>query len=518
MQRLFPTNLRAVNKVNALLAVAVLIVVGLIIWSTTGGDTSATQADQTVSVDRGEVTSSVTASGNLEAAKTVDVSFDGNGGVVERIYVKAGDHVERGDLLARIDQTAARQSLATARATLRSAQAQRETATQGRTSQERHRDAQSIAVSRESVRSAEVALAAARDTYDLDSRIQDGNVQAAEAGVTSAQQEQAAAQAAYTSDPSDANAQALASANSAVATAQSALRSARSTRSSVLLQDQQNVDSRRTALASARAGLSSTKAGVAVSAQPPRAGAVDAADAQVASAEVTVAQAQTTLSKTVLRAPAAGTVATVNGTVGQSSSAAAASTSSSTTTSTGSDTSSGSTSGFVTLTDVKALQVTAMVAEADINDVKVGQAATVELSASGKTLQGTVSGIDTVQTVTNNVVEYGVTVQVTGDTQGARLGQSSDITITTGSKTGVLRAPSSALTTIGGRTTATVRDASGKTRSVTVQTGLEGDSETEILSGLADGDVLVVPQQAGAPSGFTFPGGAPGGLGGIGAP
>ena len=51
-----------------------------------------------------------------------------------------------------------------------------------------------------------------------------------------------------------------------------------------------------------------------------------------------------------------------------------------------------------------------------------------------------------------------------------------------------------------------------------VETGLEGDSETEVLSGLSAGDVVVLPEQAGGGAGFTFPGGGGlgGGLGGIG--
>jgi macrolide-specific efflux system membrane fusion protein len=121
-----------------------------------------------------------------------------------------------------------------------------------------------------------------------------------------------------------------------------------------------------------------------------------------------------------------------------------------------------------------------------------------------------------VQTITNNVVEYGVTVRLTGDVSTAKLGQSADISITTGVKTGVVRAPSSALTTIGSTTTATVKNKDGSTRVVRVQTGLVGDTQTEIVSGLSAGDVLVVPQQSGTGGGFTFPSG--GGFGGIGGP
>jgi hypothetical protein len=85
--------------------------------------------------------------------------------------------------------------------------------------------------------------------------------------------------------------------------------------------------------------------------------------------------------------------------------------------------------------------------------------------------------------------------------------------ITTGSKSNVVRVSTSALTTVGDRTTATVRQADGSTRTVQVVTGLEGDSYTQVLSGLASGDTVVIPQQSGSSNAFTFPSGGLGGLG-----
>jgi hypothetical protein len=228
-----------------------------------------------------------------------------------------------------------------------------------------------------------------------------------------------------------------------------------------------------------------------------------------------VREALTTLDQTVLRAPVAGTVAAVNGTVGESSSAASGSSGSSDA-STGTDTSGSSTSssggGFVTRTDTRTLQVTADVAEADIADVRVGQSVSLTLSASGREIDGQVTGVDVVETVTNNVVEYGVTVTLDRRT-GVKLGQSTQVVITTGSRDGVVRVSSSALTTVGDSTTATVRAADGTTSTVPVVTGLEGDGWTEVLDGLSDGDVVVLADQGDQSAEFTFPGG---GLGGIG--
>jgi multidrug efflux pump subunit AcrA (membrane-fusion protein) len=432
-----------------------------------------------VTVDTGAVTASVSASGNVAAGTTVDASFEGTGGIVRQINVVEGQKVAKGQALAVVDQTAAGQALETARSQLTAAQAGYTTTTEGQTSAERAQSQQSISVAELSVHSAEVSLQGARATYHLDRRQQN-------AAVTRAERALAAAQ------PAD------------KAAARAALTKARNSRDSMLLQDRQQVSSQEAGLASAKAQLASTKASVAVTAEGPRSGEIASAQAQVDAAEVGVEQALTTLDQTVLRAPVAGTVSSLSGTVGQSSSGSTSSSSSS-------DDSTASSSGFITLTSTGLLEVTAYVAEADIDDVAVGQPATVTLSATDREVSGEVSSVDSVETVTNNVVEYGVTVRL-DKAKGVRVGATSQLVISTGEKDDVTRVSSSALTTIGDRTTATVQHDDGTTETVVVTTGLEGDSQTEVLSGLSPGDVVEVPQQAGdSTTGFTFPGGGPGG-------
>ncbi len=163
----------------------------------------------------------------------------------------------------------------------------------------------------------------------------------------------------------------------------------------------------------------------------------------------------------------------------------------------------------------RTLEVTADVAEADIDSVKVGQPVAVTLSADDKRLTGTVAEVADASTVTNNVVEYAVTVRL-DRTKGVKLGQTAQLVVTTGEKQSVVRVSSSALTTIGNTTTAEVRGSDGSTVTRQVTTGLEGDTFTEIISGLGAGDVVVLPTQSTTGStGFSFPGGGPvgGGLG-----
>jgi hypothetical protein len=170
----------------------------------------------------------------------------------------------------------------------------------------------------------------------------------------------------------------------------------------------------------------------------------------------------------------------------------------------------------VVINSVDDLQVTSLVAEADAGKVAIGQSATVTFSATNQTASGTVTAMDAQSTVSNNVVEYGVTVSLSNPLAATKLGQTASISITTDTRTGVLTAPSSAITTVGAVSTVTVQR-SGVDTTARVQIGLVGTTTTEILSGVAEGDVLVIPNSSSSPGGFTFPAGlgrAVGGLGG----
>ncbi|MBB5780062.1 efflux RND transporter periplasmic adaptor subunit [Nonomuraea jabiensis] len=80
------------------------------------GQAAGQTAVRTVTASRGSVVASVSASGAVESSKSRALSF-GTTGTVEKIYVKAGDKVSKGDLLARLDDDAAQESLSAAKAT-----------------------------------------------------------------------------------------------------------------------------------------------------------------------------------------------------------------------------------------------------------------------------------------------------------------------------------------------------------------------------------------------------------------
>jgi HlyD family secretion protein len=517
---------------NSALGLAVIGVAAVAVVTLSSANSSKTLAGRTATVTRGTLTQTVTASGNVQSATRVALQLNGSGGTVTAIYVKAGQHVSRGQKLLRVDDRSARRSLASAQASLKSAEAGMTSAIQGKSAQDIQVDNAAIRSAQTSLDNANTALRAARASHAQDKSQQRKLVSNAKHDLSNARsqkqrdadslaeakrqlaQDQAAGDtAAVTADQSKINTleSTVRSDDSGISSAEKAVTQATQARDSMLLNDRQAIDTRIGDVRSARDALASQQASAAADQQPARPGAVESAQAQIDSANVTLTEAKQTLADTVLRAPAAGTIGAISAVKGQSSStsvsssSSAASSSSGVGGSTGSSSSSSSGSGLVTLIDLSRKQVLASVAEADTAKLRIGQSVEALFSASGQTARGQVTAIDTESTVTNNVVEYGVTVTLTSDVATVRLGQTATVTITTATRTNVLSVPTSALTTADGRSTV-IRRRNNTDTTVAVQTGLVGTTGTEIVSGLAEGDQVVLP--TGGSGSLTFPGGS----------
>jgi HlyD family secretion protein len=84
---------------------------------------SAEVTFETVKVENGNITNTVTATGTIEAVTSVDVGTQVSG-IIDKIYVDFNDQVKQGQLLAQIDKTSLRAQLEQSRATVDQAQAQ----------------------------------------------------------------------------------------------------------------------------------------------------------------------------------------------------------------------------------------------------------------------------------------------------------------------------------------------------------------------------------------------------------
>jgi len=210
----------------------------------------------------------------------------------------------------------------------------------------------------------------------------------------------------------------------------------------------------------------------------------------VAQDEVTVEQDEKSLQETQLVALISGTVTAVSGSVGETVSGGGSSTSSSTTSS---SSSTSTTSALVTIQSIGSFEVVADVAEADAIKVEVHQTASVTLSALTNTeVRGVVTAVSPVSTVTNNVVEYAVTIALENAPKSLKDGMTAQVAIVVQSASNVLLLPSAAITTTGSTSTVSVLS-KGVQKTVQVTLGIVGSSYTQITSGVTEGETVVEP-------------------------
>ena len=104
-----------------------------------GSGSTSSVTRTTATVTRGTVAQTVTATGNISALTSLDVNFDSgvSTNLVTEIDVKVGDKVTKGQVLAKVDDRVVQNSLAAARASLVSAQANYDKTKAGLTPEER---------------------------------------------------------------------------------------------------------------------------------------------------------------------------------------------------------------------------------------------------------------------------------------------------------------------------------------------------------------------------------------------
>jgi membrane fusion protein, macrolide-specific efflux system len=221
------------------------------------------------------------------------------------------------------------------------------------------------------------------------------------------------------------------------------------------------------------------------------------AENQVATARQAVTDLRTQIRGAKLTAPIAGVVTELNVTAGFDAPA-----------------------GNAVVIDGAGFEVTTDVVEDDLVDVKVGQPATVSVSAVDTDIDGTVSAIAPVASTDSGsgVVSYPVTVTLTDPPATLRSGMSADVTITIASATNVLTVPAAALRGTTGNYSVLLLGADGQPQAQPVDVGLVTNTSAEIKSGLAEGQAVVTgtssaqtgtPTTGGFGGGIGIPGGGP---------
>ena len=298
-----------------------------------------------------------------------------------------------------------------------------------------------------------------------------------------------------------------------IAADRESIASAKRNAQSTAARDAQSVASARRQVASAKLSLQSTLTGNAIKQAPPTASVLAGAKASVLQAQISLENARKALAETTLRAPIAGVVASVSGTVGAQVSGGGTSiqTSSATSSSSGSGGGGGSSAGFVSLTKLSGMQIVASFSETDTAKLRVGQPATVTVDAlPGTQLAAHVIAVAATATTSSNVVTYDVTFALDRANGKLKPGMTANVDVVVGEQDNVVHVPTAAVTGSGRNATVTVLR-NGAQQRVSVVAGLHGDSSTAILSGLKAGDAVVLPTVQISSSGTGASTGTPGG-------
>ncbi|WP_219462835.1 efflux RND transporter periplasmic adaptor subunit, partial [Nonomuraea rhizosphaerae] len=200
------------------------------------------------------------------------------------------------------------------------------------------------------------------------------------------------------------------------------------------------------------------------------------AGANVDRAQAALEQAADQVRGTRIVAPAAGTVLSVAGGVGDPA----------------------DTGTFVSLGNLNELQVDALVTESDVNKLKLGQEASVTLATRGsQKYPAKVTRIAPTATVSSQLVRYSVTLAFDEPPRGLMLGQTASVSVTTGRTGDSVYVPAEAVRgRSDGTSTVTVRSGGRDVQRV-VSTGIRGDQYVEITSGLSESDQVVMAGSTG---------------------
>ncbi len=421
----------------------------------------------TARVARQDLDAVVTGTGSVTPERSQPLYF-GSAGTIAEVYIAEGDLVRKGDILARLDTTDLDLALSQAESALHASEA-----TLLRT--QKPPSAEDIAAAQAAVTAAQANVTQLRAGPDsIERQLADLAVQQAKNSLYGAQGNRDATNA----SPA-ASGGARASAEAQVLNAEVAVTIAELQREQLL----QPLDA--SALRSAESQVAQAEASLARLLATPADEDVRAAEAQVEQARINVEIAQNRLDDATLLAPFDGQIGAWNVREGDTVAM---------------------TSPVGTLLDTTAFHVDLSIDETEISKIVAGQRATLSLDAYPATLiEGTVSQVALLGTSAQGIVTYRVEITLSDMDVEIRPLMTAAVDIVVATKNGALVIPNRALR----------RDSTGKyvemllsgeVSRADVVTGLSNDAVTEIVSGLEEGQEIIVTWPRDSAFGFDFGG------------
>ncbi len=470
---------RLLKWLALVLVVVVAVVAGWTFW-TRNQTPQTTSLTQVVTVTRGNLTATISPTGEVYAPRQAELTFDVNKIALIELNVAAGQQVKAGDVVARIDPTTLERAVTQAEADLTVAQSELEKA-------QNPYDEMDLAGAQRAVTQAQVDLENAQKNLIV---VQNDSANAeyirgleyevnwyeAHYGESLRKYEKRQ----ITKERLDLDFNNLMTAKERLKTARLNSEIALTQAQDQVAQDEYNLQKAQDTLAEIQAG--------------PDPDDVEVARAKVTSAQADLEDAQAALEAATMVAPFDGTVISTGAEVGDLVY---------------------STTIVVTLADLSNLEVTAFVDETDISQVEVGQEVEITFdSFPGKQFRGQVLEVPLQGTLSQNVMTYEVPVSLEGAEEvSLKTGMTANLKIVVGQRENVLLVPALAVQQGEEGNVVMVQDSlQGPAVQTPVEVGLSDGLYVEVVRGLNEGDQVVIEYQpaeeeTGGFFGFGIPGG-----------
>ena len=391
----------------------------------------------TAVVEVGDIENNVMASGKVKALNTVDVGAQVSG-EVKKLYVEVGDEVKQGDLIAQIDQVTQKNTLSNQQATLEQSEAALQSA-------------QAEALSKQASLKSAYADLASRQSELKQAKSDFARLQSLVAIDAISQQEY------------DTQATSVETAEAAVANASAA------------------IDTAKAAIATTNANINSQQAAIRIS-------------------ETNVGTAEEDLSYTTIRAPMSGTVVSITTEQGTTVNA------------------SQTAPTLVTLADLSTVRINAQISEADVINVNAGMPAYFNIIGNpDKQYDAILTAIEPAPeeisetSSTDAAIYYVGYVEVANPERLFRIDMTAQIYIIIDQAKDALLVPSAAIqerpaknqTEGQAKTSKIVRvlNDDGTVEPRTVEVGIDNRVNAQILSGLEEGEQVIIGEASANASG-----------------
>ncbi len=515
--------------------VVVVIIAGYFIFRSRTASTTTTKTN-TVVVSRGDLTTVVSGSSNILAESNVTLSFQSTG-IINEIVVKEGDSVKKGQKLATIDARDLQYQVSSAEAAFKSAQAKLAQLLEGsgrssdltsaqaavtsaqaqlNSAQEkldalRNPTTDKISAAKLKVQQAETTLQTTRDSSSATKTKAELDLSKASESLIQAQSKYGKARwdwdwvQKYNSDPVTGRGgisgsaamsyqDAYTQADAAVRSAEQGVQQAQITLNNAKAAEAANITQAESALTDAKLQLATllkpTAADIAaaVATVQQNESSLEQAKANldkivtpgtqtdilmqqsaVIQAESSFNQAKLKLENATLIAPFDGVVSTIGLVIGQTSSGAS-----------------------VTMIDRDPMHIDVKFGETDIVSINVGQAAQITIDALPDWKKtGTVASISPVADSANGVVTYKARIDFSDSDKRVLVGMTAIVELITADKKNVLLIPNSAILPKGTGRIVQIPGANNTTTEVDITIGLSDGLQTEVLTGLTEGQTII---------------------------